>query len=266
MTDIRCIYPDREAVLIAYLYDDIDRADRVAFETHVTTCQACRGELAEMQSVRSTLGEWVAPETPARVFTFEPRTVSSESRTAWWHNVPVWAQVAAAMLVLGLSASIANLDIRYGAGGLNITTGWSKRVPAESAAPVAAAATAAPVTATDAVTSAQLDQVRAELQSQIRAQSVALKTVSTASAAPMPDGEFQQRVRMFVRTLLDESEKRQETQLARQIVQLQKDLYAVRQADVKRTNDLFHDMNNVYGGQIMKQQQQINYLLPAAQR
>src|SRR6476659_6850372 len=102
MTNMRCIYPDRDAVLVAYLYDDIDRGERVAFETHITTCLPCRSELAEMRAVRASL---------------EPR--------AWWHQVPVWAQVAAAMLVLGLSASIANLDVRYGAGGLNVTTGWS---------------------------------------------------------------------------------------------------------------------------------------------
>src|ERR1051325_2457067 len=106
MTNIKCLYPDRDAVLVAYLYDDIDRAERVAFETHITTCLPCRSELAELRSVRATLGEWVAPEAPDGAFGAEPRAARLEPR-AWWHDVPVWAQVAAAMLVLGLSASIA---------------------------------------------------------------------------------------------------------------------------------------------------------------
>jgi len=37
---VTCLYPDRKNILIAYLYDDIDAADRVSFETHVTTWPA----------------------------------------------------------------------------------------------------------------------------------------------------------------------------------------------------------------------------------
>src|SRR3954468_23874708 len=143
MTDISCIYPDREAVLVAYLYGDLERAERVAFDSHVMTCLPCRSELAELRHVRATLGEWAPPE-PARAFTFgsgttNARTVTPESRS-WWQAVPVWAQLAAAMLVLGVSASVANLDIRYDKSGLNVTTGWSKPAPVTGAATVAPAA------------------------------------------------------------------------------------------------------------------------------
>jgi len=267
MTEMKCTYPDREAVLVSYLYDDIDRAERVAFETHVTTCLPCRGELAEMQTVRATLGEWAAPEAPARVLAFEPRTPNLEPRRAWWHTVPVWAQVAAAMLVLGVSASVANLDVRYDKSGLHITTGWAKPaaapVAASAPAPVATTAAVAPVSA-DAVSRAEFDALRAQLQSEVRARSAMVKAASAApvSGATMSDEEFSRRVRV----LLDESERKQQTQLAQRLVQLQSDWSVVRQGDVKRTNQLLHDMNNVFGGQIGRQQQQINYLLPAAQR
>ena len=40
--------------------------------------------------------------------------------------MPAWAQVAAALFVLGVSATIANLDVRYDRSGLTIRTGWSK--------------------------------------------------------------------------------------------------------------------------------------------
>src|SRR5437762_1662298 len=106
MNNITCIYPDRDAVLVAYLYDDIDAAERVAFETHVTTCLPCRSELVELNAVRSQLAQWATPES-SRAFSLQSRVPGPESR-AWWHSVPVWAQVAAAMLVLGVSASIAN--------------------------------------------------------------------------------------------------------------------------------------------------------------
>ena len=127
MTQMSCSYPDREAAIISYLYDDdseFGTAERVAFESHVTTCLPCRSELAEMRAVRSTLARWAAPEVPHSLQS-AVSSYQSQSR-AWWHQVPVWAQVAAAMLVLGVSASIANLNIRYDKSqGLNITTGWS---------------------------------------------------------------------------------------------------------------------------------------------
>src|SRR5437868_5655953 len=101
MNNVTCLYTNREAVLVAYLYDDLEPAERVAFDTHVMTCLPCRSELADMRGVRSRLAEWVPPE-PSRAFSVESRIPNPQSLrpAAWWHTVPVWAQVAAAMLVL----------------------------------------------------------------------------------------------------------------------------------------------------------------------
>jgi anti-sigma factor RsiW len=254
MNNVTCIYPDREAVLVAYLYDDIDAADRVAFETHVTTCPPCRSELAELRGVRATLGQWASPE-PARTsfVNFASRIPNPQSR---WYSIPVWAQVAAAMLVLGVSAAIANLDVRYDRAGLNIRTGWS--TPARQVAQT-------PVNPVDNIAPwrAELTALQAELRTELRAQQAA--SVAAASSAPagaMPDGEFRRRVRV----LLDESEKRQQSELALHMVQLQTDLNAQLQAQASRVSQNFRDVTSTYGDQILKQQRQINYLLPASQR
>ena len=262
MTDINCIYPDREAVLASYLYDDLETAERVAFDSHVMTCLPCRSELAELRQVRTTLGKWAPPE-PARVLAFETRTPNPEPRT-WWHHVPVWAQVAAAMLVLGVSASIANLDIRYDRSGLNVTTGWSK--PA-SVAPVAMSATAeqaavATTVSNDGVSREEFNQLRAQLQSELRARASMVRSASAAvptAAATMPDGEFERRVR----ALLDESEKNQKKELAVRLVQLQRDINTLLQNERGQTDQLFRNVTNTYGSQMQNQQKQINYLLPA---
>src|SRR3954464_671705 len=98
MNNITCIYPDRDAALVAYLYDDIDAAERVAFETHAMSCLVCRSELAELNAVRSRLAQWSTPET-ARTSSHQSSVTSLQSwneRRGWWHDVPVWAQVAAA--------------------------------------------------------------------------------------------------------------------------------------------------------------------------
>lgn len=259
MSNISCLYPDRDAVLVAYLYDDIAAAERVAFETHVATCLPCRSELAELQSVRSTLAQWATPES-SRVSLQSPvaSLQSSPGPRAWWHSVPVWAQVAAAMLVLGVSASIANLDIRYDRNGLNVTTGWSK--------PAAPVAQAVPAATTDAPWRAEIAALQTELRSGMRAQAATVAAASTlrpaSASGAMSDEEFGRRVRV----MLNDSEKKQQKELAVQLVQLQKDFYAQRQADLRRNNQLFRDVMSTYGDEIVKQQRQINYLLPNAQK
>jgi hypothetical protein len=269
MTRVTCLYPDRERVLIAHLYDDIDAADRVLFETHVTTCPPCRSELAELRGVRATLGEWAAPESPG--ISHQSPVASHQSSVAWWHAVPVWAQVAAAMLVLGVSASIANLDVRYDRNGLNIRTGWSKPAAAPQAAQTTANATMN--TANDAAPwRAELTALQTQLRSELRAQAATVKavslpaTVNTAStasaesASAMSDDEFSRRVRV----LLADSEKKQQKELALHLMQLQVDFNAQLQVDRSRTNQLFRDVTNTLGPAIMNQQRQVNYQLPVS--
>jgi anti-sigma factor RsiW len=148
MSDILCSYKDREAVLMAYLYDEITAADREAFDIHLTTCARCRVELNGLSGVRAQLLHWAPPDyrdRPAvtgedigrprrqlltvaeprapiaideqrsssnerRVSSHEQR-VSSDQRRRPWRDIPAWAQGAAAMLILGVSAGAANLNI-----------------------------------------------------------------------------------------------------------------------------------------------------------
>jgi hypothetical protein len=215
MAEQHCIYPDRESVLVAYLYgDDIATVDRVTFDTHVATCERCRTELADFRDVRSNLAQWAAPEA-ARA---HKSTVVTPAR--WWAAVPVWAEVAAAMLVLGVSASIANLDVHYDrANGLSVRTGWSK----PAATPIAAVAPVADTNATP--WRADLAALQKQLREEMRVKSA---TVVASAAAPvtMSDADVRR-----VRLMLDESEQKQKKDLALQLVQLQQDLYAQRQAD-----------------------------------
>ena len=250
MTQLECTYSDRDAVLVAYLYEDIDAAERIAFETHVMSCLPCRSELADLRHVRTTLGRWAPPDT-TRAFSFEPRAASSAPR-AWWYAVPVWAQVVAAMLVLGVSASIANLDVRYDKNGLNVRTGWSRPVPS---APQTTQPDAAPWRA-------EIAALQSQLQSEIRTQAKPVAAFSPAPQIAISDAEFSRRVRV----MLDENQKKQDQDLALHLVQLQRDFEAQRQADLRRTNQLFRQVTSTYGDEIAKHERQINYLLPNSQR
>ncbi len=249
MTTIQCTYPDRDAVLVAYLYDDIDPAERVAFDTHVMTCLRCRSELADLRGVRETLGRWAPPE-PVRAFTSRDRRAPDPARrAAWWRDIPVWAQVAAAMLVLGVSAAVANLDVRYDRSGLTVTTGWSRR-----AQPPAAQTAAAPWRG-------DLAALRGELESELR-QAVPPAAAAATAATTTNDAQVARRVR----ALLDESERRQQNELALRLAQAERDWSAQRQADLRTINqNLGYIQTNTYG-ELLKQREGMNYLLRVSQK
>src|SRR6478672_10316798 len=128
MIETICTYDGRDDLLVAYLYDEIDAADRATFSAHVNGCGRCTRELAALRGVRSTLSAWAPPE-PRVIASYEPRTAIAEPRAVRsWHDVPGWAQVAAALLVLGVSMGIANVEVRRDGAGWTLRTGWS-RVP-----------------------------------------------------------------------------------------------------------------------------------------
>ena len=77
MADILCGYTvDRDETLIAYLYGEIEPAQRAMFDAHMATCDRCRKELAELQGVRVRLQDWTAPEA-ARVTVYDPSSAAT---------------------------------------------------------------------------------------------------------------------------------------------------------------------------------------------
>src|SRR5262245_4578756 len=117
MTHTRCDYAgDRDEALVAYLYDDIDPGVRAAFDAHVAACAICREELSAFTGVRARLGRWQPPEHESVVGRLPLEAVAGSQLAAgsrWWREVPAWAQVAAALLFLGVAAGLANLDARF---------------------------------------------------------------------------------------------------------------------------------------------------------
>jgi hypothetical protein len=130
MTDSFCGYAgDRDEALVTYLYDEDsgDAAARAIFEAHLTTCVRCSDDLATLRGVRMQMARWSPPE-PMFASSRQSAVVSPPPATRnpqWWREIPAWAQVAAALLFLGVSAGIANLDVRYDRNGLSVRTGWS---------------------------------------------------------------------------------------------------------------------------------------------
>jgi anti-sigma factor RsiW len=69
-------------MLVAYLYDECDAAERVRVERHLESCDACATELAELGSARQHLAVWAPPE-PALGFRIAPERPAAAAPCTW---------------------------------------------------------------------------------------------------------------------------------------------------------------------------------------
>jgi hypothetical protein len=298
MTEIPCTFgDDRDGAIVAFLYDDTDEslAERQRFETHLPRCARCQTDVAALRGVRAQLARWSPPEPVFAISNPQSNPQSAIHNPQWWRQVPMWAQVAAALLFLGVSAGIANLDVRYDQSGLSVRTGWSSpsrdaRVGEQGTRAGAVAQTrvpeSVPITLTQAtgvqMTSvpatgvqatvvadqhapwrADLDALERQLKTEFRA-AQASSTAQTARAASTTDGDVSR-----VRVLLQDSEKRQQRELALRIAELLRDVNVQRQADMAKIDRTLGVVTNNVGVQVMKNRQEIdqmNLLYRASQR
>ena len=274
MADILCGYTaDRDETLVAYLYGDIEPSQRAAFDAHIATCERCRHELEDLQRVRGQLQLWTAPEVSRPLAVPAPLCWRPLPRAGIWavlRDVPAWAQVAAAVLVLGVSAgvggAIANLDVRYERGALTLRTGWSRSASREADAGRRARPQTGTVrTAAGAVAPWQADlealerRLRTDFQgspSRRRRRRLLARTEGTAAGADA-------QVLRKVRALLEDSERRQRNELALRIAEV------VQEFDTKRGTDLANirsmkTIQSATGVEIVRQQQWLNLLTQAS--
>ena len=261
MTQIQChLSRDREETLIAYLYGDIDPVIRATFEEHLAACERCRTDLGALARVRTQLAQWAPPEpgfVHAAAAGHGAPPSSAAGRRPWWRDVPAWAQVAAALLFLGVSAGIANLDVRYDQNGLTVRTGWS-RVSAPPTTTAAPAAQRAGTAGTDVPWRSDLAALERQLRTEMRAAQPAALAVRPAAN----DSDILRRVRV----LIDESERRQQNELALRVGETIAGLNARRNAELITIGRSLKETENKIGVEVMKQRASLNYLMNVSQR
>ena len=277
MTDMICGYGgDRDEILVAYVYGDIEPDQRAAFDAHLTKCVHCRTELTELRGVRVKLEQWAPPE-PLRALT--PRAAPQPSpRARVWTTLaemPAWAQVAAALVFLGVAAGLANFDVRYDREGLTVRTGWSGSAVGPAAArgvsPGAAENVAQGVAQDFSPASwrADLAALERQLRTEFRPSGApgitmqpASAQIGSAAANAARDGEMLRRVR----ALVEESERKQQRELALRVGQVIRDVNAQREADLVKIDRSLGLIQNNTGVEAMKQRELLNYLVRVSQR
>jgi anti-sigma factor RsiW len=255
MNETFCNYPGkRDETIVAYLYGEMEADERVAFDRHLVACAPCRAELGDFGDVRSQLARSVPPELPAHIpFTVDiPRPPVAVVPPA--RSIPVWAQAIAATLILGVAGGIANLDVSYSsASGLSIRTGWRHPVDASNSQPSTASVRIAQTTQSPAPWTSDLAALERNLRSALE-ERPAVATVASSSTS----GD--EAVMRRVRQLMQESERRQESELALRMAEAVRELQMQRQADLVKIDRTLGVIQNRTGMEVMRTQRQMNSL------
>jgi anti-sigma factor RsiW len=240
--------PPKDA-LVSFLYDEADASTRIDMERHLAHCAACRDEVAAFGRVRTRLAAWELPALETHLAVAVPEAASPEARP--WITRPAFMGAAAAVLILGMSAGLANLEVRYDAGGLVLRTGWARQpqvaasAPANPPAPAVGIAPAegpapagVPVDVAGAAAPWQADlealaqQLRGELATAVPASVAGLPARTSDRAGRFPDQRLDPQVLRQVQALIDESEVRQQRNLALRVAELARDFDRQRDADL----------------------------------
>lgn len=239
---------ESQDLLIGFLYGELDAADRRTFQAHLTSCADCREELAGLRATRGQIASWSPPEPD---FGFRiVRGAAAPPPAPRFRISPAWGLAAAAVLIMGVAAGIANLDVRY--GGLVVRTGWNRGGDVASVQGPGAQALA-PVDWS--AQTAALDRRLRELETTARAQAPV-----RAAADDLSDADVLRRVR----EMLGQSETRQQREFALRLTQIAQDFDTKRKLDLAAIDQGMARLQNASGAEIRQYREMIQRVALAA--
>lgn len=219
---------ENHEALLDYLYEEGDPAERLTIARHLQECAACSVAVLEFQNVRGTLRDWAPPASelgfrvvqdsgPAPGANAE-QPLRRDSSWGWMsttsHRMP-WLQAAAAVLLFVAGMAVSQMNVNYRDGEVVLRM---------ESAPVASG----------------------------RGSSITLRpeTVSYTPAKPNPGAIPQalpgdatpldtEALLLRVRAMIDQSEQRQQRELALRLSQVTREVDTQHQADLLRIQQDF---------------------------
>jgi hypothetical protein len=209
---------DNHDALLDYLYEEGDPAERLTIAKHLQECAACAVAVLEFQNVRGMLSDWTPPASPSLSAPVTSASVSHDHRTrggrSWgWGPAATRGvlQAAAAILLFVSGMAVSQLRMEYRDGVL-----------------IFGPASALPETPVN-----------------VRGTSITLHP-ENLSAEPLGgsgagDSFENERERLLqrVRTMIDQSEQRQQRELALRLSQVSREVDTQHQADLLRIQQDF---------------------------
>jgi hypothetical protein len=243
MSDILCIYENRrDETVVAFVYGEMEPAERRAFESHLPTCRRCRTELAELGSVRDRLQYWTPPALEGPLVA-KASAGGAPARRRALSDLPRWAQFAAATLFVGLAAGLANLDVTVRGDGVTVRTGWSS----PSARPAEETIADRPVFRADL----------AALETALRAEIAARPALPDAFVAADRAGEHDLIMRR-VRSIIASHEQAERREIALEIADVYRTIQSQRQGDLAKIDKVLDARESVIMREAARQQRLLN--------
>jgi hypothetical protein len=213
---------DNHDALLDYLYEEGDPAERLKIAEHLQECAPCSIAVLEFQNVRGMLRDWTPPaaELGFRVVRdrdtspgpTEPEPARGPSSWGWIPSVhqPRWAQAAAAVLLFAAGMVVSQVRMNYSDGALTVRVGTAESSPIAQTA-------------------------RATTDIFLPPQN--LVPVNITNDAPVVQGASAmdtEQLLQRVRAMIDQSEQRQQRELALRISQVATEEHTQHQADLLR--------------------------------
>jgi hypothetical protein len=233
--------------LVSYLYDECEPQERLAIGAHVAVCEGCAEELGSLGTTRERLGGWRPPDVQLgfRVVSDVASSKVPGSSRRWQRPMPAWAQAAAAVVVF---ATGVTLGVRRGA----TTSTPPRELSAAVSSAEASGATASAVTRGDL----------SALEQRLRGEIARMRVASGPGQASPGDSDVLQRVR----AMIEDSERRQQRELALRTSEVMRDFDAQRRVDLTRIERTLGQMDGTTGVEVEQQRQMLDYLMRVSQR
>lgn len=237
---------DNHDALLDYLYEEGDPAERLKMAQHLQECAECSVAVLELQNVRGMLRDWTPPSANLGFRIVQDgqspgASIDDRARGGRWRPVFIparyaaFAQAAAAVLLFVAGMAVSQLRVDYGGGALTVRT--RAAAPAASAPGIRTASIPLPAANVNAANNqVDLDALERELRARL----------DTQNASAVDTERLLQRVR----AMIDQSEQRQQRELALRLSQVSREVDTQHQADLLRIQQDF--------GQ---QQQALEYLV-----
>ena len=252
---------DKE-LLVGYLYDEVDAAERRTMESHLLACAECRGELKDLRGTRTRLAAW-APPTPELEFQMVRAPEAAASRARRWSISPAWGLAAAAVLVLSVASAIANVEVKYGPDGLTVRTGVLRASPAQPAPVPGAVSTQAIAAADDPRLRAELEAIALRIRD-LEAGGNGTRAVLTSAHVPATQPPSADVLRA-VRQLIPKARAGRSRSWPGAFRRVLRDVEGLRRVDLDRVQRALAEMQGVTDTTMIRQQQIENHLLRVGQ-
>lgn len=265
MTDLpNC--PSNDALITALYGEAVaDQVQRI--DAHLAVCAACRDEWDGLRGVRRVLGEWEAPDVALhfRIVADDAPAAPGAPARAPRSPLSLYATAglaAAATLVLGLAAGLANLNVRIDTTGITFSTGRAGAGAVAASAPPAASGASALTGAPVSTATAEAAPWRSELvalEQRLRNDLAARPNEPVAVGVPTP-GRATPAIIQTVQSMIDEAESRQQRALALRFTELMRDVDVQRRTDLVNIQNGFGQLEGRTAVESARSQELMNYL------